>query len=192
LDAKEQIIVNGGSMRQFLRHGQRLLICRVPEDRLRVGDLAVFRHPGHGRALVHRIRRKRMVGGKTQLLMRGDNNIHYDGWVDSGWVDGVAVKRLRAGETEIGSLENRLALLVSPLAARLRVLVISVLAFSMRFLYPYVRLDKLRSVDAGGVGCIEYFWHGWAVCRGRSSGQSWVHPVFARTGVLKKIMREFE
>jgi len=187
-----QIIVNGGSMRPFFRQGQRLAIGMVSGDQLRVGDVVVFRHPGHGRVLLHRIRRKRLVNGRTQLLMRGDNNVHYDGWVGSERVDGVAVKRLRGGgESEIRPVENRLALVVAPLLCRFRKLVISVLAFGMRFLYSYIRLDKLRSVDSAGVKCIECFWHGWSVGRRRSDGRAWVHPVFAQTDILKDILQEF-
>lgn len=192
-DAKEQIIVNGGSMRPFFRHGQRLLVCRITEDRLRVGDVVVFRHPGHGRVLLHRIRRKRLMDGRIQLLMRGDNNGHFDGWVDADCVNGVPVKRLQGGcESDISPVENRLALVVAPLLCRLRKLVISVLAFGMRFLYSYIRCERLRSVDADGVRCIECFWHDWKVCRRRSNGRAWVHPVFAQTNILKDSMREFE
>lgn len=193
LDRAGQIIVNGGSMRPFYRHGQRLLLKKVDESCLRPGDAVLFRHPRKEKMIFHRIRRKKPVAGGTMLLMRGDNNCFSDGWIDSRAVEALAVSRVDGiSIRRILKIEDRLALVLAPLLCRFRKLVISVLAFCVRFLYSYIRLEKVASVDSAGVRCIEAFWHGRVICRRRSSGRAWVHPVFSQTDILKEIVQELK
>ncbi len=201
-------------MRPFLRHGQRLLCEKGDLQNIRAGDLVVFAgarqkklpessfkafnktdvaacQPDSFYYVVHRVRRLDRSGGRLRFLTRGDNVGKNDGWIDSSQVIGAAVARINPGGVKkITSVQRGGALLLAPLLFRMRELAIRVLAFCMCFVYPYIGSKYVRYVDTQGVICVERRWLGWPVCRRRSSGRAWVHPVFARTTVLRDTVPE--
>lgn len=188
-----QVIVNGGSMRPFLRHGQRLMVERVESERLRAGDIVLFRRRDADKPRIHRIRRILQTADGEKLLIRGDNLGRFDGIFGLECVEGLAVKHVRSGmAVKITRLELDLGLLLAPLIFRARELTIFILALLVRFMYPFSKLEIARYADAGGRICLVYSWHGRPVCRYYNSGRTWVHPLFAKTPVLKQIMSETE
>lgn len=62
--------VNGNSMRPFLRHGEHILVRRLPLSEIRVGDVAVFEHEGF--AVAHRVVKVLSNDGDIALLAQGD------------------------------------------------------------------------------------------------------------------------
>lgn len=94
----------GGSMRPFIRSGDRIVVARMEEEALRIKDVIVFRH-AKGNLVAHRLirienqagRRRYVtrgdafrradppcayedVVGKVVRILRGEKEIHLDGW----------------------------------------------------------------------------------------------------------------
>ncbi len=183
---KDQVIVNGGSMRPFLRTGQRLVFTRACRKKLRPGDLVVFKSRFQEKLIIHRIRCLQRKGDDLKLLTRGDNVGKSDGWTDISQIMGVAVATVKDGRVqEIRSIALRAGLVLAPLIFRLRELLIPVLAFFMPFLYPYLNVKTVSYIDAAGRSCVRCICLGRLVCRNRPGGKGWVHPVFAKTPILK-------
>lgn len=177
-------------MRPFLRHGQRLLVEKKLAAAMRPGDIAVFRSPAD-RVLVHRVRRVWTGPEGLKLLLRGDNVGHNDGINDYAEVLGVVWARMQGGvAVKFTRIELSAGLLLAPLFFRVRELLIFALAFCVRFMYSFMGIKKARYSGVNGDFCLVYSWRGWPVCKRRSHGRTWVHPVFARTSILSEIMQE--
>lgn len=186
----EQIIVNGGSMRPFLRHGQFLLLEKRSAEEIRPGDIVIFKIKS-GRLRVHRVRRIVKSKEGVRLLMRGDNVGHNDGFIDFSQVLGVAEARVKGGVAiKFTRFELSAGLLLAPLLYQARHQAIFVLALCMRFMYSFISIKKTHFLDGAGGICRVYSWLGRPVCQRRSSGRTWVHPVFAKTSILSEIMQE--
>lgn len=61
----------GGSMRPFIRSGDRIVVARVEEDAIRIKDVLVFRH-AKGNLIAHRLIRVDNMEGRRRYVTRGD------------------------------------------------------------------------------------------------------------------------
>lgn len=178
-------------MRPFLRHGQRLLVAKVEPGKLRPGDMVLFCRRVDARPRIHRIRRIFKTAEGEKFLIRGDNLSRCDGIFAAECIKGVAVARISGGVTrDIAGIELGAGLLLAPLFFRVRELAIFILAFLLRFMYSFIRIEKARYLDATGGFCLVYSCRGWKVGKKQSSDRVWVHPLFAKTPLLKQIMSE--
>lgn len=80
----------GSSMNPLLKPGERLKVIPCRFEKIRIGDVIVFRHPEEKHYIVHRVVSITLTGVRT----RGDNNPKVDEWVLSpdniiGYVDFV-------------------------------------------------------------------------------------------------------
>jgi signal peptidase I len=91
--------VSGSSMEPNIRDGDTLSLRRVPAERLRLGDVAVFYLPGWSRPVAHRVIWKRRRGGSLRVYAKGDALPLAEYFTEDalvGRVDGV-----RRGEAEM-------------------------------------------------------------------------------------------
>jgi hypothetical protein len=83
----------GMSMHPFIREGDIITLRRVPQSRLRIGDIVALPHPERGNLVVHRI-----IGRSGGVLhIKGDSNWHMDGRVNANRVLGRVIRVERAG-----------------------------------------------------------------------------------------------
>ena len=92
------VVVTGRSMEPTLEHGDLLFVKAVDIGDLHVGDIVVFRRPGTGELVVHRVYKiVRGPGGEVLLRTKGDNNERPDRWlVGEDELIGKVVYRLPA------------------------------------------------------------------------------------------------
>lgn len=85
----------GGSMRPFIRSGDKIFIAPVDQKSIRVGDILAFVRTPDGHVLAHRVVKLRDV----LILCKGDNIAeHDDGWIQFEDVLGRVLKVQRDGQ----------------------------------------------------------------------------------------------
>lgn len=87
--------VLGGSMAPFLSHNDVVWLRPVAPDRLRLGDVALYRDGS--RHVVHRFLRRRWAGGQELLILRGDAMGRNDPPVPASQLLGRVVRLDRGG-----------------------------------------------------------------------------------------------
>lgn len=91
------IPVRGNSMSPFLADGRDSVLLGPPPERLRRGDIVLFRRRS-GQFILHRIIDvKSNASGKIQYYIRGDAQEITEGPVLSGQICAVVVKSMRKG-----------------------------------------------------------------------------------------------
>jgi signal peptidase I len=89
----------GGSMRPFVRSGDRIIVERVGEESIRLKDILVFCH-ARGNLVAHRLIRIENVDGRRRYVTRGDAFRQADPPCAYDDIVGKAVRILR-GDMEI-------------------------------------------------------------------------------------------
>ncbi|UCF80065.1 MAG: S24/S26 family peptidase [Acidobacteriota bacterium] len=105
------LTVEGRSMAPALLPGDEILVRRVAEETLRLGDVVVFYLDGWKLPCTHRLIWKRSRGGKTRYYTKGDALPHAECFEADAFV-GRVERALRGGE----------AIRENPLAAKIRAL----------------------------------------------------------------------
>jgi signal peptidase I len=82
--------VKGVSMRPFILEGDALEIQAVQPERIRLGDVVLYR-AGTERLLAHRVVGFRKESGESFFLLQGDAARQRDGWVAGHQVLGRAI-----------------------------------------------------------------------------------------------------
>lgn len=81
------IRMNGYSMTPFIKNGSIVSIKPFNKKKgIHIGDVVAVSCPNNNRIIVHRVIRKR----NHLFLLKGDNNIHHDGWFSKENIIGIA------------------------------------------------------------------------------------------------------
>lgn len=88
--------VIGSSMLPTIQVGDVLFLEKVPDDRIRVGELVVFRK--NGKLLCHRIMIRYSKGGVTKFIEKGDNSLAWGNLISGEQIIGRVCKVYRGGK----------------------------------------------------------------------------------------------
>ena len=115
--------VAGVSMWPFLSSGQKLIIKRVPVDKLRVGDIIIYKMKDSP-PVCHRLVSIKKSAGKRSLYCRGDASFYPPELVENDMVLGrasgvVKNNRIFSMDGNVARLIQRLIACAAPLVARL-------------------------------------------------------------------------
>jgi len=98
LDGEHGLVfrAHGASMRPFIRDGDTVHVESVTPERLRLGDIVLFRATG-GALLAHRIVRRRQGESAVTWVTRGDALFAADAPFAAGQLLGRVARRIRRG-----------------------------------------------------------------------------------------------
>lgn len=111
----------GFSMWPFLKAGEKLLIKKTPTEKLKVGDIIIYRANNH--LVCHRLIRKIKERERYLLHVRGDSSVSSPEPITEEMFLGKAMGIIKNGKIITlnqmkGQVINRLIVLVAPLASR--------------------------------------------------------------------------
>ncbi len=188
-------IVMGGSMKPFLKPGQRVVISKAQIDELYPGAIVAFKPGPNLHSRVHRIKSVFEKSGQKLFLIQGDNQRFADGVFDfsciEGKVTGIVYGKYSRG---ISIIEELLALKTAGVLFKCRLLFRETISLLMPTLLPFLTL-KTISFDSSGNTCNMLFWKSLKVCSIKKYSEKnmelWVHPWFSRTNVAESIGKQY-
>lgn len=179
------VVCRGGSMRPFLRPGDRVAVEPVDPATVRRGQIVVFRGRG-GEEIIHRV-----VSTTGGIVTRGDNGRAPDGVIAPERIVGRAVgRRIRGRLVGFTRLQELWWLACSRPAHSTRRAVRAVLGSIAPVAYPVLPVRTVVFSEGENVRAIAAFLFRLKIAArrcGPAGERVWIHPVFHRTALGRRL-----
>ncbi len=179
------VVCHGGSMRPWVRPGDRVAVVPVEPKALRRGQIAVFRGRRH-EDVIHRV-----VATAGGIVTQGDNARRPDGPIAPERIVGKAVGIYARGRvrrfTRLGEL---CALTCAPAVRGCRRMAHAVLGTLAPLAFPVLPVRTVLFLEEENTRAIAAFLfrRKIAVRRGGPAGERvWIHPVFRKTALSRRL-----